>query len=132
MGNGTQQGRETRDKIYQAIKAYHEEHGYPPTRREIGKKTGLRSSGTIQTHLLILKEQGRIYFEPLAPRTLRVLDGKEKEDKPVKGKKKFKIVRTFAADFKRENRETTQAAEEIRKLREEIKKLRDLLNSMEL
>lgn len=154
--NETQQGRETREKVYEAIKSYNEEYGYPPTRREIGNKVGLKSTCTVQRHLRILKEQGRIFYEPLEPRTIKILEEKEKELKPVKGKSKFKIIKTVGmlsgysdvslrelnvvrcSDKKIGYDIRTFAAdykcenEGITLTTEEIKRLRDLLICMEL
>ena len=49
-------------------------HGYPSTVREIGALTGLKSTSTVQHHLEILKEEGKIETDAgfNAPRAIRV------------------------------------------------------------
>ena len=69
----TKQGKETRKKIYDFIKAYIQENQYPPTTREIGEGVGLSSTNTIYSQLHKLKEMGVITFLEAQPRTIRIL-----------------------------------------------------------
>lgn len=51
-------GNETRKKIYTYIKAYILQNGYPPSFREVGEATGLKSSNTLYNQMRKLKEMG--------------------------------------------------------------------------
>ncbi len=42
-------------EIFDFIKRYAAEHGYPPTVRDIGKAVGLASSSTVHAHLANLE-----------------------------------------------------------------------------
>jgi repressor LexA len=46
-----------RQAVYEFVQGYIAEHGYPPTVREIGEAVGLSSSGTVQWHLDVLRQQ---------------------------------------------------------------------------
>lgn len=58
-------------RILEAIRAYTQEHGYPPSVREIGERVGLSSSSTIHAHLKALERRGLISRDPTKPRALR-------------------------------------------------------------
>jgi repressor LexA len=58
-------------RILEAIRAYTQEHGYPPSVREIGQRVGLSSSSTIHAHLKALERRGLISRDPTKPRALR-------------------------------------------------------------
>lgn len=47
-------------KIYDYLARYIQEHGYPPSLREIGEAVGLRSPSTVHFHLKHLEEAGYI------------------------------------------------------------------------
>lgn len=66
-------GKQTRKKIYDFIVSYIQENEYPPTVREIGDGTGIKSSSTVYTHLVKLQDMGVISTKEFAPRTIRVL-----------------------------------------------------------
>lgn len=51
------------------------EHGYPPSVREIGKAVGLKSTATVHTYLAGLATKGYISKENQKGRTLRLLKG---------------------------------------------------------
>jgi repressor LexA len=68
-----QQGEVTRAEIIAAIKLYHSKHGYAPSIRDLCKMVGLKSSSTVHKHLGILKEEGRIEWNPDMPRTIRTI-----------------------------------------------------------
>jgi SOS-response transcriptional repressor LexA len=72
---GIIQGINTRAKIVTSIKEYSEKHGFSPTVRELGDMVGLKSSSTVHRHLLSLKEEGKISWNPAMPRTIRLLSG---------------------------------------------------------
>ncbi|HXE63155.1 MAG TPA: hypothetical protein VN519_06415 [Bryobacteraceae bacterium] len=47
-------------QILTTIQAFRDQHGYPPTVREIAQHVGLRSSSTVQTHLRTLQRIGML------------------------------------------------------------------------
>jgi len=63
----------TRDRVLQAVRSLSDARGYPPTVREIGRELGLASPSTVHQHLLSLRRDGLVAWEPAFPRTLRVL-----------------------------------------------------------
>src|ERR1700742_3000697 len=60
-------------EIFDFIKRYSAEHGYPPTVRDIGKAIGLTSSSTVHSHLANLEKLGLIRRDPTKPRALELL-----------------------------------------------------------
>jgi repressor LexA len=66
-------------EIFDFIKRYSAEHGYPPTVRDIGKAIGLTSSSTVHTHLSNLEKLGLIRRDPTKPRALELLVDKAKQ-----------------------------------------------------
>lgn len=65
--------------IYDFIRAYTGEHGYPPSVREIGAAVGLASPSTVHMHLKVLEEQGFIRRDSKKPRTIEVVDKRSGE-----------------------------------------------------
>ncbi len=59
--------------IYDFIRSYSEEHGYPPSVREIGAAVGLASPSTVHMHLKVLEEHGLIKRDSKKPRTIEVM-----------------------------------------------------------
>lgn len=66
-------------EIFDFIKRYGAEHGYPPTVRDIGKAIGLTSSSTVHAHLANLEKAGLLRRDPTKPRALEVLVDKAKD-----------------------------------------------------
>ena len=60
-------------EIFEYVKRYGEEHGYPPTVRDIGKAIGLTSSSTVHAHLANLEKLGLLRRDPTKPRAIEVL-----------------------------------------------------------
>ena len=58
---------------YDFIRSYSDEHGYPPSVREIGAAVGLASPSTVHMHLKVLEEQGLIKRDSKKPRTIEVM-----------------------------------------------------------
>lgn len=54
----TEQGHETRKRIYDFVVDYIQEHGYPPTVREIADGVYLISTSSVHMQLLRLFEEG--------------------------------------------------------------------------
>lgn len=70
----TDKGRQTQDKIMSAIVRYIEEHGYPPSIREIGDIAGIKSTSTVFSHMQALFNEGRLETDAGmgTPRAIRV------------------------------------------------------------
>ena len=61
-------------EIFDFIKRYTSEFGYPPTVRDIGKAVGLASSSTVHAHLANLERIGLLRRDPTKPRAIELLD----------------------------------------------------------
>ena len=61
-------------EIFDFIKRYSENNGYPPTVRDIGKAVGLASSSTVHAHLANLEKLGLLRRDPTKPRAMELLD----------------------------------------------------------
>jgi repressor LexA len=66
-------------EIFDYIKRYAADHGYPPTVRDIGKAIGLTSSSTVHAHLANLEKIGLLRRDPTKPRAIEVLVDKAKQ-----------------------------------------------------
>jgi repressor LexA len=66
-------------EIFDYVKKYVGEHGYPPTVRDIGKAIGLTSSSTVHAHLANLEKLGVLRRDPTKPRAIEVLKDKAKQ-----------------------------------------------------
>ena len=60
-------------EIFDFVKSYRADHGYPPTVRDIGKAIGLTSSSTVHAHLSNLEKLGLLRRDPTKPRAIEVL-----------------------------------------------------------
>jgi len=79
-------------KIYDYLRAYQREHGYPPAVREIGEEMKLKSSSTVHFHLKNLEKAGLIAIEPGKGRAITLLDPSEGD-----GKTRIPVLGTVAA-----------------------------------
>lgn len=70
----TRTSSERQKEIFQFIKAFLLEKGYPPSVREIGKAVGLKSSSTVHGYLARLEANGLIKRDPTKPRAIDILD----------------------------------------------------------
>jgi repressor LexA len=61
-------------EIFDFIKRYSADFGYPPTVRDIGKAVGLASSSTVHAHLANLEKLGLLRRDPTKPRAIEMLD----------------------------------------------------------
>jgi repressor LexA len=82
-------------EIFDFIKRYSSEHGYPPTVRDIGKAIGLTSSSTVHAHLANLEKLGLLRRDPTKPRALELLG--EAARKVVPGPSGLPLVGRVAA-----------------------------------
>lgn len=61
-------------QIYDFIRAYQQEKGYPPSVREMAAAVGLSSPSTVHAHLSALEERGLIKRDKTKPRALEVFN----------------------------------------------------------
>jgi repressor LexA len=62
-------------EILEFVNSHVDQHGYPPTVREIGGAVGLTSPSTVHAHLARLETAGLIRRDPTKPRALEVIEG---------------------------------------------------------
>src|SRR5213082_2628713 len=67
-------------EIWDFLVEYVDQHGYPPTVREIGEAVGLASPSTVHAHLANLERAGLLRRDPTKPRALE-LTGREKAER---------------------------------------------------
>lgn len=75
MGRTTvEHGQRMREKILEAIIQYIQQHGYPPTVREIGDMVGLKSPNSVHRQMKKMLETGMIDTDAGIgfPRAIRV------------------------------------------------------------
>jgi repressor LexA len=68
--------------ILEFLHEYVDEHGYPPTVREIGEAVGLRSPSTVHAHLAQLERDGVLKRDPTKPRAIELAD-RRRPDRPA-------------------------------------------------
>ena len=66
-------------EIWTFLVEYVDQHGYPPTVREIGEAVGLASPSTVHAHLANLERAGLLRRDPTKPRALELIG----RDKPA-------------------------------------------------
>src|SRR5207245_3714363 len=59
-------------EIWDFLVGYTDQHGYPPTVREIGAAVGLASPSTVHAHLANLERAGLLRRDPTKPRALEL------------------------------------------------------------
>jgi repressor LexA len=59
-------------EILDFIEAQMQDHGYPPSVREIGEAVGLTSPSTVHTHLNTLERLGYLRRDPTKPRAIEI------------------------------------------------------------
>ena len=82
-------------KIYDYLREYQRERGYPPSVREIGAAMNLKSSSTVHFHLKNLEKAGLITIEPGKGRAITLQDTCETPD--ADGKTRIPVLGTVAA-----------------------------------
>ena len=66
-------------EIWDFLVDYVDEHGYPPTVREIGEAVGLASPSTVHAHLANLERAGLLKRDPTKPRAVELV-GRERSE----------------------------------------------------
>jgi repressor LexA len=69
-------------EIWQFLAEYVDEHGYPPTVREIGNAVGLASPSTVHAHLANLERAGLLRRDPTKPRAIELVGRRRTEMPP--------------------------------------------------
>jgi repressor LexA len=85
-------------EIWQFLAQYVDEHGYPPTVREIGDAVGLASPSTVHAHLANLERAGLLRRDPTKPRAIELVGRKREEPRrDVSGPPVLPLVGRIAA-----------------------------------
>ena len=82
-------GKDKQTEIYEFLKTYTENKGYPPSVREICEAVSLKSTSTVHGHLKRLEKKGLIKRDPSKPRALEIMDHNNKKEMiniPIIGK----------------------------------------------
>ena len=84
------EARRKQAEIYEFLKEYTEEKGYPPTIRDICEAVSLKSTSTVHRYLKELEGKGFIKRDPSKPRALEIAElcapKKEMVNIPIVGK----------------------------------------------
>jgi repressor LexA len=83
-------------EIWDYLVDYVDQHGYPPTVREIGEAVGLASPSTVHAHLANLERAGLLRRDPTKPRALELV-GREKPQSPPAEVDRLPLVGQIAA-----------------------------------
>jgi repressor LexA len=83
-------------EIWDFLVDYVDQHGYPPTVREIGEAVGLASPSTVHAHLANLERAGLLRRDPTKPRALELV-GREREEAPAATAERLPLVGQIAA-----------------------------------
>jgi repressor LexA len=84
-------------EIWKFLTDYVDEHGYPPTVREIGEAVGLASPSTVHAHLANLERAGLIKRDPTKPRALELRRDPKPEPTRAADVHKLPLVGEIAA-----------------------------------
>ena len=84
------ENKDKQSEIYDFLKVYTENRGFPPSVREICEAVGLKSTSTVHGHLKRLEKKGLIKRDPTKPRALEIIElnkpKKEMINIPIVGK----------------------------------------------
>jgi repressor LexA len=83
--------------ILDYLRGFVDEHGYPPTVREIGEAVGLRSPSTVHAHLAQLERAGLLRRDPTKPRALELTDRKRESEQARPEVHRLPLVGEIAA-----------------------------------
>jgi repressor LexA len=83
--------------ILEYLHEYVDEHGYPPTVREIGEAVGLRSPSTVHAHLAQLERAGALKRDPTKPRAIELTDRRRPERPGEMDVRRLPLVGQIAA-----------------------------------
>ena len=83
--------------ILEYLHEYVDDHGYPPTVREIGEAVGLRSPSTVHAHLAQLERAGALRRDPTKPRAIELTDRRRPEQPQEAEQVRLPLVGQIAA-----------------------------------
>ena len=83
--------------ILEYLHEYVDEHGYPPTVREIGEAVGLRSPSTVHAHLAQLERAGALKRDPTKPRAIELADRRRPQQPTELDARRLPLVGQIAA-----------------------------------
>ena len=84
MLTGDQMLTARQQEIWQFLVEYVDDHGYPPTVREIGDAVGLASPSTVHAHLANLERAGWLRRDPTKPRAIEIVGRRRAEAPPTR------------------------------------------------
>jgi repressor LexA len=84
-------------EIWDYVVEYVDDHGYPPTVREIGEAVGLASPSTVHAHLANLERAGLLKRDPTKPRALELVGRKAAPEGEVVALPRLPLVGQVAA-----------------------------------
>ena len=84
-------------EIWQFLVTYVDDHGYPPTVREIGDAVGLASPSTVHAHLANLDRAGLIKRDPTKPRAIELVGRPRPSAARESGAEQLPLVGQIAA-----------------------------------
>jgi repressor LexA len=58
-------------EVLEALRRLHDQHGFPPSLREVASEVGLASASSVHAHVVKLTERGLVERRPGQPRTVR-------------------------------------------------------------
>jgi len=88
---------ERQQEIWNYLVEYVDQHGYPPTVREIGERVGLASPSTVHAHLANLERAGLLRRDPTKPRALELIGRDHKEVAPSADAVRLPLLGEIAA-----------------------------------
>jgi repressor LexA len=97
FAEGDQMVTERQRAILDYLRAFVDEHGYPPTVREIGEAVGLRSPSTVHAHLAQLERAGLLRRDPTKPRAIELTDRRRYLDESPTDVHRLPLVGEIAA-----------------------------------
>jgi repressor LexA len=97
FAEGGQRVTERQRAILDYLRAFVDEHGYPPTVREIGEAVSLRSPSTVHAHLAQLERAGLLRRDPTKPRAIELTDRRRQLDESPADVHRLPLVGEIAA-----------------------------------
>ena len=83
--------------ILDFLHEYVDQHGYPPTVREMGEAVGLRSPSTVHAHLAQLERAGLLRRDPTKPRAIELTDRQRPEQMAEPEVRRLPLIGQIAA-----------------------------------
>jgi repressor LexA len=80
-------------EIWNFLVEYVDQHGYPPTVREIGERVGLASPSTVHAHLANLERAGLLRRDPTKPRALELIGRERRDAEPAEAAPELDVAR---------------------------------------